>query len=67
MSTNLILAHELAERLLEGPNFIVMVNADPNACETEELTEELLEFGSLADGDHPGGYTDSKKWVKIGR
>jgi hypothetical protein len=44
-----------------------MVNADFNACETEELTEETFEHGSLEKLDHAGGVTDAAQWIKLGR
>lgn len=62
-----IMSHELAQKMLGEPNLVVMVNGDPNACETEELTDETLEFGSKDNGDHAGGVTHATSWIKLGK
>ncbi|EGQ8547962.1 hypothetical protein FG297_22520 [Vibrio alginolyticus] len=62
-----LMSHDLARMLLEQPNQVVMVNGDPNACETEELTEDTVEFGSKENGDHAGGVTNANTWIKLGR
>lgn len=65
--SKIITSHSLAKKLLEQPDMVVMVNADFNACETEELTEETFEQGSLENSDHAGGVTDATQWIKLGR
>jgi hypothetical protein len=62
-----ITSHALAKLLLEQPDMVVMVNADFNASEAEELTEETLALGSLKNSDHAGGVTDADQWIKLGR
>jgi len=62
-----IMSHDLAKQMLSEPNSVVMVNGDSNACETEELTDDTLEFGSKDNGDHAGGVTDATRWIKLGR
>lgn len=65
--SKIIMSHDLANKLLNEPNSVVMVNGDFNASETEELTEETLEFGSKENGDHAGGVTEATSWIKLGR